>query len=147
MLASFKTHASAFKICVKDTIACLHVAWETQPTNINHKVCLGFIHSIMKQFVSLFKCKWLKPLNTQHLAFYAQVYKHIILVWRPQVLLVILYGVRGSFLSFSMANKYPTITSTLTNVDFRLDAIWSMSSPLVLVLGSGDNGWSVSSRG
>ena len=44
----------------------------TQPTNTNSKICLEFIQLDMKQFLSLFNFKWLKPLNTQHPPFCAQ---------------------------------------------------------------------------
>ena len=126
----FKNTCKCFQnLCLKTQ---LHTYMQHQNTTNQHQSQSLF--SIMKQFVSLFKFKWLKLLNTQHLAFYAQVYNHIILVGKPQVLLVILYGNRGSFLSFSMANNYPTITSTLTSVDFRLDDTWSVFSPLALEL-------------
>ena len=53
-------------LCLKHN--CIHTcSIRTQPANINNRVCLGFKHSYMKKFLSLFKFKWLKPLNRQHL--------------------------------------------------------------------------------
>ena len=102
---------------------CIHTcSIKTQPNNIDHKVYLGLTHSIMKKFVSFFKFKWLKPFNTQHPTFCAQVYTYKILVQRPQVPLVILQVISfESFISFFSANKYLAITLALTNVDFGLD--------------------------
>ena len=68
----FKNTCKCFQnLCLKHN--CIHIcSIRTQPTNTNHIVCLGFTHSNMKQFLSLFKFKWLKPLNTQHPTFCAQ---------------------------------------------------------------------------
>ena len=47
-----------------------------------------------------------------------------------------------SFLSYSLANNCLIITFALTNADFRLDATWSMLTPLTLEPIGGGNGWS-----
>lgn len=50
-------------------------------------------------------------------------------------------------LSFLLASKCLAITLALTNVDFKLDATWSVLSPLTLELACGGNHLSKPSRG
>jgi hypothetical protein len=66
-------HANASRSCVKKKHYIHTCSIRTQLANNNHRVCLRFTHLAMKQFLSLFKFKWLKPLNTQRLAFCTQV--------------------------------------------------------------------------
>ena len=75
-------------------------------------------------------------------------YTHKILVRRAQVPLWF-FRVVGfiSFLSFSLVIKYLAITLALTNVDFKLDATWSMLTSLTLEPIGGGIGWLESSRG